>query len=62
MKKVTGIFAALLLCSCVGNGGGSSAPEMSEKSRILYEKAQKKVEAVAVVPVTEYYRTTYTIN
>lgn len=46
MKKVTGIFAALLLCSCVGNGGGSSVPEMSEKSRILYEKAQKKVDAV----------------
>lgn len=37
------ILIALAICSCQGNQNKSSEPQMSEKSKILYEKAEKKV-------------------
>lgn len=40
------ILTALILCSCRGGAGETPEPKMSEKSKILYEKAQKKVDDV----------------
>ena len=36
------ILIALAICSCQGNQKGSSEPKMSEKAKILYDKAEKK--------------------
>lgn len=35
-------LTAVLICACGGEGNNSSTPRMSEKAKILYEKAEKK--------------------
>ena len=46
MRKLAVILTALIFCSCAGGGAETAEPKMSEKSRILYEKAKRKVDAV----------------
>ena len=43
MRWFSVILIALAICSCQGNQNDSSEPKMSEKAKILYEKAEKKV-------------------
>lgn len=43
MRVLLTIIAALLVCSCGGNGNGGVDPKMPEKSKILFDKAEKKV-------------------
>ena len=43
MRRFSVILIALAICSCQGNQNDSSEPKMSEKAKILYEKAEKKV-------------------
>ena len=47
MKRLTVLLSILILCSCGGDGSSqNSEPKMSEKAKILYEKAEKKVSYV----------------
>ena len=43
MRRFSVILIALAICSCQANQNDSSEPKMSEKAKILYEKAEKKV-------------------
>lgn len=47
MKRLTVLLSILILCSCGGDGSSqNSEPIMSEKAKILYEKAEEKVSYV----------------
>lgn len=43
MRRFAIILTAVAMCACQGNQNNSSEPRMSEKARILYEKAENKV-------------------
>ena len=43
MRIFLTILTALAICACSGNSNKSAEPKMSEKSQILYDKAEKKV-------------------
>ena len=43
MKNILIVLAAIAICACSGSGTKSAEPKMSEKAKILYEKAEKKV-------------------
>lgn len=43
MKRLTVILSAIIVCACGNNANQSSEPQMSEKSKILYEKAERKI-------------------
>ena len=43
MRIFLTILTALAICACSGNSNKCAEPKMSEKSKILYEKAEKKV-------------------
>ena len=42
MKTILIVLTAVVICSCSGSGSKSAEPKMSEKAKILYEKAEKK--------------------
>ena len=43
MKRLTVILSAIIVCACGNNANQSSEPQMSEKSKIIYEKAERKI-------------------
>ena len=43
MRNILIVLTAIIICACGGNNSKSSEPQMSEKAKILYEKAEKKV-------------------
>jgi len=43
MKRLAILVAAVAICACHGNQTESTEPKMSEKAKILYGKAEKKV-------------------
>lgn len=46
MKRLAFFLFILALCSCGSNGSQNDEPQMSEKAKILYEKAEEKVSYV----------------
>ena len=46
MKNIAIILSIFIVCACGNNASQSSEPKMSEKSKILYEKAEKKISDV----------------
>ena len=43
MRNILIVLTAIIICACGGNHKKSSEPKMSEKAKILYEKAEKKI-------------------
>lgn len=43
MRNILIVLTAITICACGGNHNKSIEPKMSEKARILYEKAEKKI-------------------
>ena len=43
MRNILIVLTAIIICACGGNNSKSSEPQMSEKAKILYEKAEKKI-------------------
>ena len=43
MRIILIILTALTICACGGRSNKVAEPKMSEKSKILYEKAEKKI-------------------
>ena len=43
MRNILIVLTAITICACGGNNSKSSEPQMSEKAKILYEKAEKKI-------------------
>ena len=43
MKRLAIILSVFITCSCGNNASQSSEPQMPEKAKILYEKAEKKI-------------------
>ena len=43
MKRIAVILSVFIICACGNNADQSSEPKMSEKAKILYEKAEKKI-------------------
>ena len=43
MRNILIVLTAIIICACGGNHNKSSEPKMSEKAKILYEKAEKKI-------------------
>ena len=46
MRRLAILFSLFAVCACGNNTNQDSEPKMSEKSRILYEKAEKKISDV----------------
>ena len=43
MRAILIVLAAIVISACSGSGNRSAEPKMSDKAKILYEKAEKKV-------------------
>lgn len=46
MRRLAILFSLFVVCACGNNANQDSEPKMSEKSRILYKKAEKKISDV----------------
>lgn len=43
IKRIAVILSAFIVCACGNNANQSSEPQMPEKAKFLYEKAEKKI-------------------